>query len=272
MLGRDLLAGDEATAPATNRERQVGVLLAALMHLAALDEAGVTAAASLGQSLGEYAHLVHIGALDAGAALRLVDARGALYDEGPPGKMAAVFPMAADVLAAALRPVAGVEIVNLNSPNQNVIAGPPDAVDRALELLDRDHIVETVVIERRVAMHSAGFAGVAERFRPHLERAPWRAPRLAYRPNVDASVIAAPSARDFVERLHQHVHRPVLWRRSVERCAADHASAVFVEVGPGRVLSNLLQRRWLANRKLSTDGGGDPRAAIQEIAHELHGG
>lgn len=62
------------------------------MHLAALEAAGVTAAASLGLSLGEYAHLVHIGALDVAAAVRLVAARGALYEAGPPGRWPASSP------------------------------------------------------------------------------------------------------------------------------------------------------------------------------------
>lgn len=272
-LGRDLLAADATDAPRANRDVQVGVLLASLMHLAALEETGVEAVASLGLSLGEYGHLVHIGALDAHDALRLVDARGALYEEGPPGKMAAVFPMAHDELADAIR-AAGqpVEIVNLNSPTQNVIAGDPAAVDRAIEHLDREHVVETVVIETRIAMHASAFAGVGARFRPHLAGAAWRTPRLAYRPNVDASVLPAPAPEDFVDRLHRHVSEPVHFRRSVERCVADHPGVVFVEVGPGRVLTNLLQRRWIPNGKLATDAGADPRAAIDAIAKELAGG
>ena len=93
VLGRELLHDDEAPKPRSNRDVQVGVFVATMMHLVALESHGARATGSLGLSLGEYAHLVHIGALEFADALQLVDARGALYDRGPAGMMAAVFPM-----------------------------------------------------------------------------------------------------------------------------------------------------------------------------------
>jgi [acyl-carrier-protein] S-malonyltransferase len=269
-LGRDLLAADDEAAPTCNRDVQIGVFVATHMHLAAFEEAGVSAVASMGLSLGEYSHLVHIGALTRADALRLVDARGALYDEGPSGKMAVVFPMPYEDLAGVLAAVAGpVEIANVNSPSQHVIAGEGEAVDRAVEALDRDHLVEARVIEHRVPMHCSRFFPVAERLRAHLEAAPWAAPRLAYRPNVDAAVLEAPTPADFVERLTLHVHRPVLWRASIEACAAEDPDVVFVEVGPGRVLSNLLQRRWVRHKRMASDADdlcASVHAAVAELA------
>jgi len=270
LLGRDLIAADRE--PRDNRDVQIGVFVTSLMHLAALDELGLTAVASLGLSLGEYAHLVHIGALDIEDMLRLVDARGALYSEGPPGRMAAVFPMTYEDLTETVCDIPGVEIVNLNSPTQHVIAGPPEAVDRALEVLEREHVVEAVVIEPRIAMHSSGFASVGARFRAHLERAPWRSPRIAYRPNVDASALASPSRADYIDRLVRHVSEPVLFRASIERCVSEHPGVQLVEVGPRRVVSSLLQRRWIANKKLATDAGSEPSATIAALARQVRGG
>ena len=91
--------------------------------------------ASIGLSLGEYNHLLHIGALAFEDALRLVAARGAAYDQGPLGAMAAVFPVdEAAVLDAIerLAPVGIVEIANFNSPSQFVLAGDRAAVDAVL--------------------------------------------------------------------------------------------------------------------------------------------
>lgn len=118
-------------------------------------------------------------------------------------------------------------------------------------------------------MHSSLFAGVVQRFQPHLEAAPWASPRLPWRPNVDAAVVPAPAPADFVGRLTRHVHAPVQWRASMERCAADFPGAVFVEVGPGRVLANLMSRRWLSNARFATDDGGAPVTAVAAIAREL---
>jgi len=55
---------------------------------------------SLGLSLGEYSHLVHIGALELDDALRLVDERGRCYDEAPPGTMATVLTVDRETVAA----------------------------------------------------------------------------------------------------------------------------------------------------------------------------
>ena len=63
------------------------VFLATQMYLAALQAEGLQPIASLGLSLGEYSHLVDIGALDLEDALDLVNERGRCYDEAPAGVM-----------------------------------------------------------------------------------------------------------------------------------------------------------------------------------------
>ena len=104
MLGRDLAAhyhADQGQAAfARNVDVQVGVFLANHMFLQTLDAAGIEAEMSLGLSLGEWNHLVHIGALGFAEALRAVEQRGRCYDEGPRGWMAAIQPIAEDVLIA----------------------------------------------------------------------------------------------------------------------------------------------------------------------------
>ena len=58
----------------TNVDVQVGVFVCNYLHLAALRRRGVDAPISLGLSLGEYSHVVHIGALGFLDGLRLVAA------------------------------------------------------------------------------------------------------------------------------------------------------------------------------------------------------
>ena len=67
ILERDLAAHYRADNPAifaSNCDVQLGVFLASHVHLVAAERAGLRARLSLGLSLGEYNHLVHIGALD----------------------------------------------------------------------------------------------------------------------------------------------------------------------------------------------------------------
>lgn len=274
LLGRDLSAhyakGTEALT--CNRDVQVGVFLANHLHLTALEAHGGRGDRSLGLSLGEYNHLVHIGALSFDAALRLVDARGMLYDAGPEGMMASVFPLATPALEAvvdASRSRGVVEIGGYNSPSQHVLTGERAAVRHALEIIEQEHYAQSVIIEQQIPMHCSLFRPVAEQLRSHLEQAPWRVPHAPYLPNATGQPITDPTREDFIEQLTDHVHRPVRWRESIELLATAHPEAIFVETGPQAVLYNLLQKRWLQTTKLKTDDPTDPLKTLLATAERL---
>lgn len=276
-LGRDLRAAFSASNPdlfATNRDVQIGVFLANHTHLLALERTGLTASLSVGLSLGEYNHLVHIGAIAFVDALRLVDARGAAYDAGPEGAMISVFPLGVDDLAAIIarvQAVGRVEIANLNSPTQNVLSGDREAVSAAAALADLEHGASAVLIEKRIPMHSVLFRPVADALREALREAPWKTPSLPYLPNVLGRFEPEPTPARIAELLELHVYNSVLFRSSVELLALENEGAAFVEVGPRAVLHNLLSRKWLRVKRFCTDppGGAPPRFAeiAEEIAH-----
>ncbi len=280
ILGRDLLAHYRADNPAifaTNRDVQVGVFLTNHLHLQSLQRTGVDVERSLGLSLGEYNHVVHIGALDFASALRLVDARGVAYDAGPDGAMAAVFPIGLDELEPIIQRAQEhgiLEVGSYNSPTQHVLSGERVAIDAARRILENEHVVETVVIEERIAMHSKRFWPVVSQFLPKLQRMPWQPTRLPYLANVVGRFLLTPTPGDFIFLLSQHVWRPVRWRQSIDFVAARYPGATFVEVGPRAVLHGLLQRRWHTNPKLHTDGrpGEDPRTAFEAVVRALRDG
>lgn len=253
-LGRDLRAdfAEDAAAPfERNEDVQIGVFVANHLWMRALQLSGVDAGCSLGLSLGEYNHLVHVGALGFDDALRLVRARGRAYDAGPSGCMVAAQPVTleeAEQAAALGRERGLVEVVNLNSPRQHVLAGEPAAVEAAARWLEDEVYAHTVVIERRLPMHSSLFCAVADALLPALREAPFRAPGLPYVPNRLGGFVERPTRADFVRLLAEHVHSPVLWRASLDAVRQRLPGATLVEVGPGRVLTNLVHRRWFEAR------------------------
>lgn len=259
ILGRDLAKlyreGDESLFE-KNRNVQVGVFLTTHLHLSALKARGVEAELSLGLSLGEYNHLVHIGALDFEDALRLVDARGSVYDEGPRGMMAAMFPvdreMVDDIIAKASTK-GTVEIANLNSPSQFVVAGQYAAVEEAMRIADEEYSVNPTPIERQIPMHTSVFQPASLALAPHLKAAPWKQPVRPYVSNVLGTFVEAPTPEQFQELLTRHVYSPVRWQESIDAIAEKHPGAIFVEVGPRGVLYNLLHKRWRTNKKYKTD-------------------
>jgi [acyl-carrier-protein] S-malonyltransferase len=248
----------------SNRDTQISVFLSTQMYLAAMRAEGIEAVGSLGLSLGEYSHLVHIGAIDLDQALRLVDERGRCYDEAPPGIMATVLAVDRDTVASVVaraRAYGAVAISNVNTPTQHVIAGAEPAVAWAVATLEEEHAAHVTIIERRVPMHSPMMAPVADVFAPALAQAPWRIPAQPYLPNVTGTPIVAPTAADFVSHLSRHVSEPVLWQRSVDGLVATNPAATFVEVGPGAVLHNMMGRSWRSVPRVCVDAppGRDPR-------------
>ncbi|MEZ5293532.1 MAG: acyltransferase domain-containing protein [Vicinamibacterales bacterium] len=265
------------TAPlATNRDVQIVVFVASQMYLRALAEEGVAAETSLGLSLGEYSHLVHIGALDFASALALVSERGRCYDEAPPGVMVTVLGAdrdAVEQVVAAGRAHGPVVVSNYNARTQHVVAGAAGAVAWVAHELEEAHGAHTVEIEPRVPMHSPLMTGVAARLRRVLEAAPWMPPAFGYRPNVTAGSIPPRACRadTFVALLERHVSEPVRWDASVDAVVAACPGATFVEVGPGVVLHNLLGRAWRRVPRAHVDApdGADPAAHFRRLLETL---
>jgi [acyl-carrier-protein] S-malonyltransferase len=258
ILGRDLFTQyDQADGGFdTNQSIQVGVFLANAIQASWLSSEGITPTLSLGLSLGEYNHLVDIGAVSFETALRLVDIRGQLYDQGPAGKMAAISVLSMEellpVVAQATR--SGViEIANINAPTQHVIAGEAAAVDDALQILEADYYVPATVIEQKIPMHTSLFRGVAAAFAPYLGGIDFKPGQRPYISNHVGGKVATPDAMAVRALLEAHVHSPVLWRQCIEGLATAARDSVFIEVGPRSVLTNLLARRWLPNQAIRTD-------------------
>jgi [acyl-carrier-protein] S-malonyltransferase len=268
----ELVSWRPSPAFATNRDVQLAVFIANHMVLQTLEAHGIAADLSLGLSLGEYNHLVHIGCLSFGDALRLVAARGTAYDNGPDGAMISVFPLAADELASIVeraRTSGVIEIANLNSPQQHVLAGERAAIDAAKQLLEDEFSIDATEIESRIPMHCSRFRPASDAFRPALDAVRWQPSTRPYLPNVLAEWIAQPTPTQICDALTRHVYSPVQWRRSIDLIADTYPDATFVEVGPRAVLYNLLSSRWRRVKREKTDHPENVTAAFGDLVSRL---
>ena len=212
-----------------------------------------------GHSYGEVVALAAAGALDHDDLVALSAARaaailGAAGDD--PGTMAAVS-APADAVARALTPGDGVRIANHNAPNQVVISGPTAAVDAAVQRLAQQGL-SAKRISVACAFHSALVAGAADTFHADLAARAVRTPAIPVWSNTTASPY--PSQPDAVRHtLAQQVAEPVRFVDQVEAMYAAGAR-VFVEAGPGRVLTALVGKI-LGSRPhvaVATDVAGEP--------------
>jgi [acyl-carrier-protein] S-malonyltransferase len=172
----------------------------------------------------------------------LVRKRGTYMQDAVPvgrGAMAALIGGELAAIERACREASGVvEAVNYNSPGQLVIAGEAEAI-KALTPTLQGLGCKVMPLPVSAPFHSSLMRPAEEQLTPHLAAAEFRDPRWPVYVNVDASpVITAAAARDALGR---QISRPVRWQESVARMIADGVS-LFVEIGPGRVLSGLLRR------------------------------
>jgi len=201
-----------------------------------------TPGVAAGHSLGEYSAQVAAGGLSFEDALRVVRQRGTFMQEAVPagvGAMAAILGVDQAAIAARLRDVTrGVaEIANVNSDEQVVISGTKEGVDEALQLLTPP---KSVLLPVSAPFHCSLMKPAEERLAAVLDATPFSDPRFPIVTNVDATEVTAGAAsRDALKR---QVSRTVRWAETMERMLVQMGVTVFVEVGSGKVLSQLIRK------------------------------
>ena len=247
---------------------QPAILATSIALLRALDAPFDVVA---GHSLGEYSAHVAAGTLQLGDALRLVRKRGQYMQEAVPygrGAMAAVLKADRTLVERICAEVPGlVEAVNYNSPEQTVIAGEAEAVREAGAKL-KEAGARSSTLPVSAPFHSSLMEPAEARLRDDIERVTFSDPHVPVYVNVDATPVRdAAAARD---ALIQQVSRPVRWEDSVRRMIDDGVS-LFVEVGPGRVLSGLLVRIDKRAGRVNVQGPSDFGAAREAISEARSG-
>lgn len=196
-----------------------------------------------GHSLGEYAAYCAAGALDFTTALKLVERRAQLMAKAArqhEGGMAAVIGLDAARVQEIVDTFGDeLTIANDNSPQQLVISGSLGAIDVSKPLLAEAGAKRVVPLAVSGAFHSPYMAVAAAEFAADIRDAVIREPRIP----VVSNVLARP-ARDVAEiknSLRQQVSGSVLWQQSVAYME-QNAVRVFLEAGPGKVLTGLIKR------------------------------
>ncbi|HEX8009872.1 MAG TPA: ACP S-malonyltransferase [Casimicrobiaceae bacterium] len=198
-----------------------------------------------GHSLGEYAALVAAGALAFGDAIPLVRFRAQAMQDAVPagvGAMAAVMGLDAAGIGEACREAAQgqvVEPVNFNAPDQIVIAGHREAVERASAAAKARGAKRAVMLPVSAPFHSALMQPAAEQLSARLKQVAIDPPTVPVIHNVDVSIASSPDA--LRAALAAQAASPVRWVETIQSFAA-HRVTHIVECGPGKVLTGFTKR------------------------------
>ncbi|MDI6630895.1 MAG: ACP S-malonyltransferase [Bacillota bacterium] len=224
---------------------QPAVLVTSIACLAVLRLSGVEAAAAAGHSLGEYTALVAAQALDFMTAVRLTRRRGQLLQEAVPlgsGGMVAVLGLGrkeVEAVVQAARAHGVIEAANFNAPGQVVLAGETPALEAAVVAAKEAGAKKCVILPVSGPFHSSLMRRAGELFALELEKVTVKKPVFPVVANVNAGYLT--TAAEVRHALVRQISSPVLWEESIRRLVRDGVG-VFVEVGPGKVLSGLIKR------------------------------
>ena len=206
---------------------------------------GVKPALLAGHSLGEYTAAVASGALSFSSALRITRLRAKLMQETVPegmGMMAAILGLSPDVvddICAGLKN-GYAQAANYNCPGQIVISGETAAVRECMEAARQRGAKRAIALQVSVPSHSRLMEGPAKKLAEYLFlEASIKPPSVPVIGNADAIVLSTPDG--LRAALVRQLSNPVRWEESQKVMQAEGAG-VFVEVGPGKVLSGLLKR------------------------------
>ncbi len=247
---------------------QPAVLAVSVAAAEVLREHGIAPDYVAGHSLGEYSALVSAEAIRLADAVRLVHKRGQYMQEAVPvgqGAMAAVLGMEPERVAEVCREAAQGEVVepaNINSPGQIVIAGTAAAVQRALALAKERGARRAIRLNVSAPFHCSLMKPAQERLSADLEALEIADPRVPLINNADAQAVrSAAGVRDGLKR---QVTAPVRWEPSM-RALRREGVELFIEVGPGKVLSGLMKQIDGAARCLHVEDW----ASLQEVLEAI---
>ncbi|MEQ1503481.1 MAG: beta-ketoacyl synthase N-terminal-like domain-containing protein [Myxococcota bacterium] len=237
---RDLLFppdGDAAAAEAalTRTEIAQPALFAVCFALARLwNRFGVIGSAAMGHSVGEYVAACLAGVFSPADAFRLLVERGRAMGAMPEGAMLAV--SLGERHAGELL-VDGLALAAINGPEQCVVCGPRAAVDAAARTLAAAGVPTTPLRTSHAFHHPALMAEAAEAFRAVVRGVELHPPSTPVVSNVTGTWLTDGQATD-PDYWATHLRSPVRWADGL-RTLRQGGHRLFLEVGPGRVLSGL---------------------------------
>ena len=223
---------------------QPAVTTVNLAFLAVLTREGIVPHLSAGHSLGEYSALAAAGIVSEDDALRMVFKRGELMHREATrhrGAMSAIIGLPIETvrdLVARVTDGGVVAVANHNAEKQIVITGSPAPVKQVAELAVALR-AKAVPLKVSGAWHSRLIEGAEAEFREFLGTVSFHPPKSGVVHNVTADCMEDP---DQIRNLMaEQLCSPVRWHDSVLRLMAERVE-VFVEVGPGKVLTGLVKK------------------------------
>lgn len=224
---------------------QPSILTTSIAMFEILKKEGIKPDYVAGHSLGEYSAIVAAGGLEFKDAIRTVHFRGKFMQEAVPegeGAMAAIITdklKELEELVYQANKKSCVVIANYNAPNQYVISGKKEGVDEAIKVIKEKGIGRAIPLKVSAPFHSPLMEIAGIRLKAILDNLEFYDLKYPLITNVDAKIVT--KKEEVRDGLIRQVPNPVKWTQSILKLKEEGIEN-FVEIGPGKVLTGLLEK------------------------------
>ena len=209
---------------------------------------GIQPHAMIGHSIGEYVAATLSGVLSLQDSLKLVAMRAKLMASTQPGVMLVV-PLSPTEVSPYLNN--DVEIVVYNAPNLHVVAGTKNSIlefETRIKPLLKLQDVSCKTLLTSHAFHSQLMDPILAAFYELSLQYALGKPDIPYVSNVTGHWI---TQKDLADKRYwtDHLRQPVLFSKGIETLDLSEQDVV-IEIGPGRVLTQLIQQHRFTSHPL----------------------
>jgi len=203
----------------------------------------------LGHSLGEYCAMYCANVMDFETTIKAIQKRSELMDAATKitkGTMAAILGSNIETIQNCLKEASSVgiaQIANYNDPNQIVITGEVDAINKACELIKEQGAKRVVPLAVSGGFHSKLMDSAKDGFVDFVKNLNLNNANTPVITNVDSKITTKKG--DFINKMPNQINSSVMWVQSIQN-AIENGVDTFIEFGCGKVLAGL-------NRKISSE-------------------
>jgi len=227
--------------------------------------------AAAGHSLGEFTAYHAADAISLPGAARLVRRRGELMFEtgtNRPGTMAAILGTTTtpidQICKRATKEAGQVVPANYNTDEQTVISGEFAGVERAMELAKEAGAKRAIKLPVSGAFHSPLMQPAVVGLTDAIATSAFTDPLFPVFSNVTAD--ASTTSVDAKDLLLRQLTSPVLWSTEMRNIARYFPDALYVEMGPGSVLTGLMGRLVTGARTFACGTAADVEKLQQMVS------